>query len=225
VPFVSKNVLTDAGAMAELLAFGPKQLPIVARGEKWVNGQSLTAVADLVGIDLGEIRHLPTAELARRTDIILEAAVRFFAQIPEANLGDELPGRPRSFLQLTWHLFNVADALLEHEAGIPLTNMSYNRNPAGETTRSEVLAYGADVRRRYDAWWQAAQHRTDWGAKAQVFYGDVTRHEYLERTTWHTGQHARQLMWILERLGIAPDHPLGPELWAGLPMPEKVWDS
>jgi DinB superfamily len=218
-------VLTDAGAMDEMLAFGPRQLPIVSIGKRWVNGQSLKAVADLVGIELGEIKHLPPAELARRTDLILDGASRFFAQIPDANLGDELPGRPRSFLQLTWHLFNVADALLEHENGIPLTNMSYNRNPAGETTRAQVLDYGADVRRRYNAWFETARNRTDWADKAQVFYGDVTRHEYLERTTWHTGQHARQLMWILERLGITPDQPLPAEMWVGLPMPEKVWDS
>lgn len=218
-------MLTDVGAMNELLAFGPKQLPIVSRGQRWVNGQALKAVADLVGIDIGDVKHLPPAELARRTDLVLAGSARFFAQIPDANLGDELPGRPRSFLQLTWHLFNVADALLEHEQGIPLTNMSYNRNPAGGTTREQVLAYGEDVRHRYNAWWEMAKTRSDWADKALVFYGDVSRHEYLERTTWHTGQHARQLMWILERLGIAPNDPLPASLWTGLPMPEKVWDS
>jgi len=31
---------------------------------------------------------------------------------------------------------------------------------------------------------------------------------------------------ILETfMGIAPKDPLGPEVWAGLPMPEKVWDD
>jgi hypothetical protein len=225
VPFVSRNVLTDAGAMNELLAFGPKQLPIVSCGQRWVNGQSLKAVADLVGIDIGDVQHLPPAELARRTDLVLAGSARFFAQIPDTNLGDELPGRPRSFLQLTWHLFNVADAFLEHEAGIALNNLSYHRNPVDGTTRAQVLSYGEDVRRRYNAWWETAKTRSDWADKALVFYGDVSRHEFLERTTWHTGQHARQLMWILERLGIAPNDPLPASLWTGLPMPEKVWDS
>jgi hypothetical protein len=32
-------------------------------------------------------------------------------------------------------------------------------------------------------------------------------------------------MWVLEGLGIAPDRPLPPETFAGLPMPEKVWDD
>ena len=29
----------------------------------------------------------------------------------------------------------------------------------------------------------------------------------------------------LEQLGIAPDRPLGKEVFVGLPMPEQVWDD
>ena len=87
---------TDAGALEELLALGTRQLPVVARGKEWVNGQSLKAIAELVGIDLGTVKHLPPAELARRIDLVLDGSARFFAQFPEAHLGDQLPGRPRS---------------------------------------------------------------------------------------------------------------------------------
>lgn len=212
--------------MDELLALGPKQLPVVSKGGKWVNGQSLKPVADLVGIDLGEIKHLPPAELVRRTDLVIEGAARFFSQFPEGNLGDQLPGRPRSLAQLTWHLFNVVDAFLEHERGIGLVNGAYNRLPAAGSSRADILAYGADVRQRYAAWWQTAGPTRDWMAKADVYYGGVTVHEFLERTTWHSGQHARQLMWALEdKFQIKPDRPLGPDMWQGLPMPEQVWDS
>ena len=87
-------------------------------------------------------------------------------------------------------------------------------------------APGADVRQRYAAWWQTAQTNRDWTAKADVYYGGVTVHEFLERTTWHSGQHSRQLMWALEdKFKIKPDRPLGPDMWQGLPMPEQVWDS
>jgi len=30
---------------------------------------------------------------------------------------------------------------------------------------------------------------------------------------------------VLDQLGIAPQDRLGPEAFAGLPMPEKVWDD
>jgi hypothetical protein len=32
-------------------------------------------------------------------------------------------------------------------------------------------------------------------------------------------------MMVLDQLGIAPRDRLGPEAFAGLPMPEKVWDD
>jgi len=32
-------------------------------------------------------------------------------------------------------------------------------------------------------------------------------------------------MWVLEGLGVKVDRPLPPETFAGLPMPEKVWDD
>ena len=225
VQFLSRNVLSDAGALDELLALGTRQLPVVSRGKQWVNGQSLKDVAGLVGIDLGIVKHLPLAELVRRIDLILEAAARFFVQFPEQHLDDQLPGRPRSLAQLTWHLFNVVDAFLEHEQGIRLEEDAFRRLPREGATRPEILAYGADVRRRFDLWWDSAKDRTDWLDKADVYYGDVSRHEFLERTTWHSGQHSRQLMWALkDKYGIAPDRPLTARMWQGLPMPEQVWD-
>ena len=52
------------------------------------------------------------------------------------------------------------------------------------------------------------------------------RHEFLERTTWHSGQHSRQLAWLLkEKFSIDADRPLGPDMWVGLPMPEQIWDG
>ena len=50
-------------------------------------------------------------------------------------------------------------------------------------------------------------------------------HEYLERTTWHIGQHVRQWMMLLGVNGVTPDHPLGDEAFAKLPMPSSVWDG
>ena len=97
IPFLSRNVLADEGALEELLALGTRQLPVISRGTDWVNGQSLKEIARLVGIDLGIIRHLPPAELVRRVDLVVEGASRFFAQIPAHYLDDQLPGRKHSF--------------------------------------------------------------------------------------------------------------------------------
>ena len=39
------------------------------------------------------------------------------------------------------------------------------------------------------------------------------------------GQHVRQLVMVLNLLGIEPDGPPTKETFAGLPMPDKVWDD
>jgi hypothetical protein len=76
-----------------------------------------------------------------------------------------------------------------------------------------------------ETWWRGPGQSADFNAKANVYYGDVTLHDYLERTTWHSGQHVRQMMMVLGVLGIAPDKPVGKETFDGLPMPDKVWDD
>ena len=226
IAFQSRNILADAGAIEELARFGLRSVPYVIKGDRYANGQALAEVAALVGINLGAVtRHAP-AELKRRIDCIMDGAERFLAQIPVTRLNDQLPGRPRSYLQLAYHLFNVVDAFLEHEQGIPLEHAAYMRAPAaGTMTRDEVLDYGRSVQAKLDAWWQGPGRSVDWSAKANVYYGDVDRHEFFERTTWHAGQHTRQLQWVVaDILGLSPEQPLAASLWQGLPMPEHVWD-
>jgi hypothetical protein len=118
------------------------------------------------------------------------------------------------------------DAFLEHENGIPLTFDSYMRVPEEkDATREKLIAYCEEMRRRISDWFDGPGRTLDWLARADVYYGEQTMHEFMERTVWHAGQHSRQLMWALEGLGIAPDQPLGPEVFAGLPMPERVCDD
>jgi hypothetical protein len=221
VPFVSRNVLEDATALTELARFGLKQVPIVTRGDDWADGQVLKDVSRIAGIAFGGL-----PDLRKRLDAILCGAERFVDQLPEHELKTELPNRPRSYADLTFHIFNIADAFLEHEAGVPLILDAYNRVPPPEMqNRSALKAYGADVRRKLDAWFAGPGASRNWNAKADVYYGNQTMHEFLERTTWHAGQHTRQLMRVLERRGIEPQRRLGPETFEGLPMPEDVWDD
>jgi glutaredoxin len=227
VPFVSVNVLEDKDAFAELAALGIRSVPIVRRGDDWANGQVLRDVARVAGISWGGAQMLPPAELAARLVTIQEAAQRLFARVPDEALGRMLPHRPRSYAQLAYHIFNIADALLEHEVhGLPLKEGAYGRVPApGADGKAAVLGYGRDVLVRFQAWWSGPGQAADFSRKASVYYGDVTLHEFLERTTWHSGQHVRQLIMVLGMLGIAPDAPPGAEVFAGLPMPDKVWDD
>jgi len=227
VAFVSVNVLEDKDAFADLAALGVRSVPIVRRGQEWANGQVLRDVARVAGIAWSGAQMLSPAELAARLVTIQQAALRLFQQVPDDKLGRMLPHRPRSYAQLAYHIFNIADAFLEHEVdGLPLQEGVYGRVPPPEMdTKAKISAYGAGVLARFAAWWAGPGQETDFSAKARVYYGDVTLHEFLERTAWHSGQHVRQLVMVLDMLGIEPDAAPGRETFAGLPMPDKVWDD
>jgi hypothetical protein len=58
----------------------------------------------------------------------------------------------------------------------------------------------------------------------KTFYGTPPMHQLFERSTWHSAQHARQMIAVLERLGLEPDVRLTSEDLAGLPLPERIWE-
>ncbi len=228
VPFVSIDVLADERGFRELEALGVRMVPLVARGKgkgaEWVSGQILRDVARIAGIELNR-EVLPPATLRDRINAILDGAIRFSAQLPEAHLGDMLPNRPRSFRDLASHIFQIIDAFVDETEGTPLTEEAYRRPaPPHVRTAADLAASGQVTRTRFNAWWEA--HKSgDFSRKADVYYGAQTLHDYLERAAWHSGQHTRQLMLVLEKLGIAPDRPMAPADFAGLPMPEQVYDD
>lgn len=226
VPFRSRDVLKDPEAFEELARFGLRNVPIVVRGDQWANGQALRDVAALCGIPWGEATILPPEELRRRVNAIIAGAARFAAQMPQDRLQDQLPNRPRSYADLIYHIFNVVDTFNEHNEGIRLEFEAFYRTPPADMQTSPALiAYGEDVGRRFNAWFERQGGQDIWQQPANVYYSNPTMHEFLERTAWHSGQHTRQLMWILETLGIAPDRALGTETFGGLPMPLQVWEK
>ena len=96
--------------------------------------------------------------------------------------------------------------------------------PDAMQSTADIMAYGTDVRRRLLAWWDA---KSDKSAReiVQTYYGPQMLHEYLQRTTWHVGQHVRQWVMLLGMVGIEPVQPPGAADFAGLPMPSQVWDG
>jgi glutaredoxin len=224
VPFVSIDVLADERGFRELEALGVRMVPLVARGKEWVSGQILRDVARIAGIELDRTV-LPPETLKDRIDGILDGAIRFSAQLPAAHLGDMLPNRPRSYRDLASHIFQIVDALIDETEGTPLTEDAYLRPaPPNVKTAADLVTSGRVTKARFSAWWEA--HKTgDFTRKAEVYYGEQTLHDYMERTAWHSGQHSRQLMLVLEKLGITPNQPMTEADFAGLPMPEHVYDD
>ena len=228
VPFVSVNVLEDENGFKELAELGLRLVPIVAKGKDWANGAVFRDVARVAGFAYGAHRMLSPAELKDRIDLILNAALRYTAQLPEESIDTLLPGRPRSYRQLAYHVFNIPEVFLNRvERDEAYTYQSLlSILPAEMKTKADLLAFGQSIVARLDAWWQGGGKDTDFRQPGKVYYGEVTLHEVLERTAWHSGQHTRQLMLTLkDKLGIAPDRPLADADLAGLPLPKEIWDN
>jgi hypothetical protein len=210
--------------MDELRRLGARSVPVVSRGERFVFAQLIGDVVEFLGLDVNTRPELPPAELARRLDCVLAAAQRYTRQMPQQAMERQLPDRPRSYRVLLHHVFQIPAAFVDAMEG---GTLSYENMVAGppEEMRSPaaIVEFGGQVRRRVDAWWDGLDDRSG-SQPVDTYYGTQPMHEVLERTTWHCAQHVRQVMSLLERLGIPPDRPLTREELQGLPLPEKVWD-
>ena len=75
---------------------------------------------------------------------------------------------------------------------------------------------------RLNHWWETTQDKSCSGT-IDVYYGVQPLHHVLERCTWHSAQHARQIISVLQGFGISVEQPLTDKDYAGLPMPAGLW--
>ena len=222
VPFESINVRAEPGAVAELAALGVRAVPVVARGVAYVLGQDLDEVARFVGIDARRER-LEAGVLVARLIALLDTVAHHAGQLPPDSLGERLPGRERTHVDLPYHVAQVAVGLLDAALGRALTFEHFERRPPpGIATAGEVAGFVRSASQAVAHWWAVNQDRLP--AAVDTYYGSRPLHEVLERTTWHVAQHARQLQRLLEMRGVEPRPPLSPALLDGLPLPREVWD-
>lgn len=216
----------NESAIDEMTQLGlPDHVPIVRRGDDWADGKDLAAVAELVGLD-HEAEPLPVEELGDRLDTYLDATQGFLQRLPGDELETEIPNRPRSYADLVQHIFSLPDVFMMHEAGVSMDGVPRMEHDWDHHSKRALSTYGSSVRGRLSDWFEDPGQSCDWSATADVFWGTPTKHEFLERTTWHTGQHTRQFQWILtEELEIELTDPLDSALWEGLPMPQQIWDA
>jgi hypothetical protein len=97
--------------------------------------------------------------------------------------------------------------------------------PEEVVTREDVLARLDETRRLFDRWWQEDGVDDPLDRVTPTYWGYPTLHEVLEREVWHTTQHTRQLVYVIELFGAEPVVPLTREEHLdGLPLPERVND-
>ncbi|MFM0007335.1 glutaredoxin domain-containing protein [Paraburkholderia dipogonis] len=226
ITFRSRNIQSDPTAIADLAALGIRRVPIVTKGDGWADGQALAEVAELCGIEFEAQAELSVQALAQRLVLILKEGERAVSQFEPAALREEIPDGNRTYADLSYHVFSVADVFLEHAAGVPVTFASYSRVPEpGKAAREDLLAFGADVRGRVAKWFDDRLVNYPWEARADVYYGEQTGRQFLERTAWHSGQHLRQLLWRLDVEQGSTRQRDAQALFEGLPMPKAIWHA
>ncbi len=226
VDYESINVHGNPAGMDELRKLGARSVPIVARGDRFVFAQSIADVVKFLDLNVKLHDALAPEALVAKIELVLTAAMRYVRQIPPGELDRPFRNRARPIRVLCHHVFRIPEAFVEAaEAGRELAYESIMLEPAPATrTGDDLAAYGAKVLARVKAWWAAGPDRTG-QAPFDTYFGRRPMQEVLERTAWHSAQHARQLMLILDTLAIEPDGRLTAGDLAGLPLPEKPWDD
>jgi glutaredoxin/uncharacterized damage-inducible protein DinB len=225
VAFESIDVAARPEAMKDLLAFGVKTVPVVARGGEFVFAQALEDVSRFIGRKFASKR-LPPQELVDKWLTVLRAAQRHVQQLPATRLAERaVHSRDRSIRDLAYHVYQVPDAFLQAvENGLEDLTTTYNAPPpASVVSTRDVQKYGESVTARIERWWSQLPDKSC-RQKVKTYYGERSLHELLERCTWHSAQHARQIVSVLERLQLKPDGPLSAKDYAGLPMPQGLWE-
>ncbi len=225
IDYESVNAASSPEHVEEMARLGARSVPIVSRGDAFVYAQSLADVASFLGLEVEVDRQLSPHELVRRVNIILPAGQRYIRQIPDDVLDVRFRNSVRLLRGIAHHVFRIVEAFVEAmETGVELTNELIMDATEAVRPGDDVLTYGSAVLVEFNAWWARYPDKSC-QAQMDTYFGRQSVHDVLERTTWHSAQHVRQLLLVLDTLGIAPDGPLTREDLAGLPLPEKVWEG
>jgi hypothetical protein len=222
------DVLNDAGGRELLLnKYGLRKVPVLAKGEQYAMGQMLDPFAKLAGLPMPGADGLTPEQLYKKYEMVFAAGQRYARQFPADRFRERvIPHREREIRTLCYHVFRIGEAFLETWNGAEYAaKIADNEPPDDMLTGEDVARYGASVWQQYQAWWSVLADRDRALSRVlKTYYGDTGAHKVFERVTWHSAQHCRQLIAVLERMGVQPDGALTAADLAGLPLPERLWE-
>jgi hypothetical protein len=200
---------------------------VLARGEQYIFCQNIDDVAEFVGLQGSGHTPLPPPALLVKWENVLRAAQRYLRQIPDERLQERvIENRERSIRLMGHHIFRIGEAFLETAIDDVEYRVSNANVPPAEgacTTGAQIAQYGDAIIEQLATWWKQLEDKTC-SQTIKTFYGTPPMHQLLERSTWHSAQHTRQLIAVLERFGIQPDGRLTADDLAGLPLPDGLWE-
>jgi len=195
-------------------------VPAVYANGKIVSGGVLEEIARVVGFDYTPPAILEPVVLMERWYEILTTAVGLIRQIPDASLSATSPEMGRTLLAMCWHIVSIGRVYLLEYDEVP----SRTPRPDDVVTTEQLGAFGEETRELLRTWWDEIGQFDPLDRVVETYQGIQTLHEYLERETWHTAHHTRQItLFMRETLGLTPVDPLTPEVLEGLPLPDQIW--
>jgi glutaredoxin len=226
VPFRVVDVMNEPGAQAQLQALGVRHIPLVVRGTEFAYGQNIDDVARFVGVELPRLPRLDPDVLVQRWMRVLDVAMACMRQMPDSIVRERpIPNRAGTILALGYHVFLIPRAFLDClNDGVEDWIVNSMREPTAELdSGSAVARRGAEIKDELAQWWKG---RGGIAADDTVrtFQGEQSLHWFLERSCWHSAQHTRQLVDVLEQRNIQPHDRLSADDLKGLPVPQRVWE-
>lgn len=218
--------MADDAGLAEMQRLGARSLPVVSRGDEFVFAQVIRDVVEFLGLEDDTAPELSPDELKQRYAHIINVAIDLVAAMPDEQLENQLPNRPRSWRVLMHHVFQIPVAFLDMEdSGEQLSYENMVAPPPDDMmTSAQIAAFGRGVEQRFSAWAESSAGE-DFSTSVNAYFGTTSRHEMLERTVWHSTQHVRQIASLLEQAGVSPERNLTGDDIQGLPLTDKIWDE
>ena len=212
-------MLQNKDRAAELSKLGFKGVPVVAVGEQAVHGVDLQAVAHLLDISYDAQPALSPEQLKTRLDYFLHWLIDYIGVLPSNLETLTIPGRDRSLWEIAEHVAELSrvyqTVAMEHAS---FDASAANATPEQSFTREELVALLRRLCSRFLA------EQAEYDREVDTYFGRATLHAILERTTWHTAQHLRQLESLLLENSSAQHRLLDQTQFEELPMPAEVWD-
>ncbi len=204
-----------------------RSVPIVLKNGEFVRGQNLDDVAKMIGVNGTGFKQLPPDQLFEKWVIVLNAAQRYMRQFSDERLAESvIPNRKRSIRRLCHHIFRIPESFLETAVdGVNFDHGTAGRTPPDDKFHSseELIRYGADITARLQQWWGGLADKSC-QRQVETYFGAKSLHVLFERCAWHSAQHTRQIIAVLERYGIEPNGRLTVKDLEGLPLPERLWE-